>query len=101
MSDPVWPLLFASAILTPIAIVRHSWPLMTVAALLSLAFAFLLLPDGWLLLLLPCIQMAMAVLLRWEIPGFGHVFPIVFVGTLVWLAETNRLALVPYSLILG
>jgi hypothetical protein len=45
--------------------------------------------------------MAMAVLLRWEIPGFGHVFPIVFVGTIVWLAETNRLALVPYSVILG
>jgi hypothetical protein len=101
MSEPIWPLLFASAILTPVAIFRQSWPLATAAAFLSLAFSLLLLPDGVLLLLLPCIQIAIAVVLRWNFGGFGHVFPIAFVGTIVWLAESNRLALVPYVVILG
>ncbi len=101
MNELFWPALIVSVILTPFAILRHSWLLMTVAALLSLAFAFMALPDGFLLMLLPCIQMAMAVLLCWDMPGFGHVFPIAFVGALVWLGESNRLAQVPYTVILG
>jgi hypothetical protein len=101
VSEPFWPALVVSAALVPIAILRHSWLAMLTAAALSLAFSLLSLPDGWLLMLLPCIQMAMAVLLRWDVDGFGHVVPIAFVGTLVWLGETNRLAGVPSVLILG
>jgi len=65
-----------------------------VAALLSLLFSVCLGSAGLLLTVVPCLQAAIAVVLRWELSGFGHVAPLLIVGGLVWLGETDRLVAV-------
>jgi hypothetical protein len=90
MPDPLWPALIASIVCTPLALLRRSWPLMTAAALLSLLFSIHLGSAGLLLMVAPCLQAAMAVALRWELRGFG-IAPLLLVGGLVWLGETDQL----------
>ena len=90
MPDPLWPAFMASIVFTPLALLRRSWPLMTVAALLSLLFSAHLGSAGLLLAVVPCLQLAIAVALRWRLSNFGFV-PLLIVGVLVWLGETNQL----------
>jgi hypothetical protein len=90
MPDPLLLGLMASIACTPLALLRRSWPLMTAAALLSLFVSVHLGDAGLLLTVVPCLQAALAVALRWELRGFG-IAPLLLVGSLVWLGETDRL----------
>jgi len=68
-----WLLLFSSLIATRIALVLRSWPVMAVAAGLSLPFvlvAHIAYLASW---LLPCLQVAAAVALRWRVSATGWI----------------------------
>jgi hypothetical protein len=66
-----WSLLFASLIATRIAFVLHSWSVMAVAAALSLPFALVAHVPYLVSWLLPCLQVAAAVALRWRVGVAG------------------------------
>jgi hypothetical protein len=66
-----WSLLFASLIATIMALIRRSWPVMTTAAALSLPFALVAHIPYLVSWLLPCLQVAAAVALRWRVGVAG------------------------------
>jgi len=67
-----WSLLFASLIATILALNRRSWPMMATAAALSLPFALVAHIPYLVSWLLPCLQVAAAVALRWRVGGTGR-----------------------------
>jgi hypothetical protein len=66
-----WSLLFASLIATIMALIRRSWPVMATAAALSLPFALVAHIPYLVSWLLPCLQLAAAVALRWRVGVAG------------------------------
>jgi hypothetical protein len=66
-----WSLLFASLIATIMALIRRSWPVMATAAALSLPFALVAHIPYLVSWLLPCLQLAAAVALRWHVGVAG------------------------------
>jgi hypothetical protein len=77
-------LLYTSLIATPIALLRRSWAAMAMAAVLSLLLsAAALFSIGFLLALIPCLQVAAALALRWRI-GVGGRWLLVLCALAVW-----------------
>jgi hypothetical protein len=92
-----WSLLFASLIATRIALVRRSWPLMAVAAALSLPFALVAHVPYLVSWLLPCPQVAAAVALRWRVGVTGWL-TLLLAGLVVGLAGGPGVILVDRDL---
>jgi hypothetical protein len=66
-----WSLLFTSLIATRIAYVLRSWAVMATAAVLSFPFALVAHVPYLVSWLLPCLQVAAAVALRWRVGVSG------------------------------
>ena len=66
-----WSLLYASLVVTIIALVRRSWVMMAMAAALSLPFVLVAHIAYFVSWLLPCLQVAAAVALRWRVGVAG------------------------------
>lgn len=91
----LWATFIASLLLTPLALLRRSWPLMWAAAALSLAVSIITgFSIGPLIFLLTALQFAAAVALRWAVGPRGWAALLLLAG-LVWAVA------VPGQLTLG
>ena len=80
----LWAALLASVVVTPVGLVRRSWPRLQAGALLSLAFSIAAaFSFGLLTLLLTCLQLAAAVALRWSARRRGWVV-LLLLACLAW-----------------
>jgi hypothetical protein len=92
-----WSLLFASLIATIMALIRRSWPVMATAAALSLPFALVAHIPYLVSWLLPCLQLAAAVALRWRVGVTGWL-ALLLAGLVVGLAGGPGVILVDRDL---
>ena len=92
-----WSLLFASLIATIMALIRRSWPVMATAAVLSLPFVLDAHIPYLVSCLLPCLQLAAAVALRWRV-GVAGWLALLMAGLVVGLAGGPGVILVDRDL---
>jgi hypothetical protein len=79
-----WGLISGSVCLTMLALLRRSWKLMAIAAVLSLPFALVANLAYLVAWLIPSLQLAAAIALRWR-GGFADWSILLLLAVLVWL----------------